>query len=285
MALPQHLVYAVGGTIYIDVPSLPSNAQVRIFSGDGTEQRNTINATISTINTTLSSAASKGALSISVAANTGINVGSKFYIQDDREEILVRKIAGTTISLRRPLCYDHISGAKCEGGRIYYTVPSNVANCLWWDGYAQWNIDGSVQQYTSVECTTYPLKRLASSVDMSDIEPKMYYIIDTEADVERLLDLGHEEVLKRIGQMAPDQRVRVMPSSEEWRHASALAAWWFFYAGKPGADAKDLAERYNERLEAEIKRIIPLTPRDADQDGTIEEDEKFSTRSRKLIRS
>ena len=285
MSLPQHVTCGVGGTIHVDVKDLPLNARVSILDFDGTALVSSGTANVSQVNTTLSGAGTKGDTAINVSSNTGFAVGVTCWLQDDPEEILVRKISGGTISLRRPLMYDHANAATVEGSRISYTVNAAVANTPWWDGRAEWNIDGTIQHYTAVECTKYPLVRLATAQDLFDIEPKIYHLLDDEADIERLLDLGMEQVLKRVALSAPDLRARVYTGSMEFRHATALAALSLYYMRQPGEMAKDMWTRYREELEKEIQAICQVVPRDANQDGTMTADERPSVRTVVLRRA
>lgn len=286
MSLPQQLVYGAGGTVSIDVPRLPQNAQVTVLQSDGTVVIGPVAATLSAINTLLNTTCYAGDLAINVANTTGIAANSTFWLQDDPEEVLARKVGtGGTVTLRRPLLYDHVVNAVVEGTRLSYEVPAANASTLFWDGRAEWNIDGAgVTDYTAVECGKYPLRRLATAQDMADIEPQLYNLIDSEASLERLLDLAFERVLSRVATMAPDMRTRVFTGSSEFRHCTALMAWTLFYMRQRGPEAQGLYERFGKELDGELARICQVVPRDADQDGTVEIDEKASVRTVRLRR-
>jgi hypothetical protein len=281
LALPQYLLYQKGGTIHIDVPSLPTAATVRIIDGGDTEQMGHLAVNVSTINTTLAANAYACNSQITVAANTGLSAGKTFWLQDDPEEALVRSVEGTTIKLRRPLFYDHVSGAAVEGARIALNVPDNYSNALWWDGRCEWNIDDTYY-YTAVDCVRYPLQRLASAQDLADDEPKIADMIDSGVDVERWLDSAHELVLGEIAKRAPDQRARVFTGSMEFRSVTAAAAMYLHYLRR--RDASDERETWLKEIERRLGAVVALVPRDADQDGAIEPDERMSTRSVLLVR-
>jgi hypothetical protein len=283
MSLGQSIQKGVGGTLSIDVQTRPSSVTVKIYTGRGDVVLNATAANISNIATTLNGAVSRGGYSLTVASNNGMLVGKTFHLQDDPEEVLIRKVSGTTIYVRRPFLYDHANSAVIESGRIEYAVNSNIASSFWWDGRAEWNIDGELF-YSACECTQYPMQRLATSQDLFDIEPKIYHMIDDEADIERLLDLGMDQVLSRLAAIAPDIRARVYPGTTEFRHATALAALYIWYMRQPGDVAKDLFERYRAELDAEVNRVCVTTPRDANQDGIISQNERISGRSGALRR-
>jgi hypothetical protein len=284
MALPQHLTYQEGGVISLDLATLPTAVTVAVLDGNGTAQMNHTSCNISTIDTTLAANTSKGATSFTVAANTGFSVGKTVHIQDDPEEALIRKIEGTTIYTRRPLMYAHVSGAAIEGARVDMNVPSSSANSLWWDGRASWNVDGETH-YTAVECTKYPIDRSTFTQKLYDVEPKAYDILPPESDIDRFLDRGLEYVLKQIAKISPDLRTRVYTGSMEFNEATALASWYLFYRYRKGEEARMLAENYKQDLDSEIASICAVTPRDADQDGYIESDERVSARTVRVRRS
>ncbi len=285
MPLPQHLRYQQGGNIAIDTTQLPTGASVKIVSSSGAALMTDQTATISTINVALASAPSAGDTAFSVDANTGLSVGQKCWIQDVPEEILVKKVAGTNITTWRPLLYDHINTARVEGGRVTFAVDSDshaVANTLFWDGHAEWNID-SQSYFTAIECTRYPMQRIATSNDLADIEPKIYDILDDEVSVNRLLDLGHDKVLMLLAKASPDTRVRVFVGSTGFKTATCFAALWYHYMSGRSEDSQEIADRYEKALASELEGIVQVIPRDTDQDKTVEADERISTRTVRLV--
>jgi len=284
MSLPQHLTYGVGGTVSIDLPSLPANGIVSVVDGDGTYQVTRQDATVSTVNTALRGTPSAGDKAINVASGTGVAVGMKLWIQDDPEESTVRSVSSNTVNLRRPLVYDHSNNATVQQARVSYAVNAAAAASLFWDGRAEWNIGGSTMYYTAVECTRYPLTRLATVNDIATLEPMIYQLMDSEDDVEDLLDLAFEHVLSRIASVSQDLRVRVFTASSVFKHVTALAFLQMLYMRQKGEDARDLWERYRAEVTAEIARLCVTTPRDADQDGVVEGDERISAGTVRLSR-
>jgi prepilin-type processing-associated H-X9-DG protein len=201
-ANPQSVQFQKGGTISIDTPSIPSSATVLIRDGNGTAKTTHVAAMVTTINTTITGALSAHATALNVASNTGLQVGSVAWLRDDPEEVVVARVATLAIALRRPVLYSHISGAQLQGSRVTFSVNAQVANALWWDGHAEWNLGGTLD-YTAVNCTRYPMTRRASSQDLFDLEPKLSDVLDGEQDVERLLDLAHDHVMGEIGKVSP----------------------------------------------------------------------------------
>jgi prepilin-type processing-associated H-X9-DG protein len=276
VSLPQHITQNVGGTVSIDLLTRPTTVTLDIYTGEGASIVSAASGTVSTISTTLSAAPSRGDVSITVGANTGIAAGSVFWIQDDPEAVLAYKVATTTISLRRPLLKDHASGATVQGTRCSYTVLAAAANVLFFDGRVKWTIDG-VTEWTALECTKYPLKRHCSIQDVIDRQPMLYEILTPGVDTERLLDLAHDEVLERIGVLG--RRIRVFPASSEFVSATAMAALMLHYQPQATDEGTRLYERYESLTQREVERVVEITPRDDNQDGVVQAAEKVSMRS------
>lgn len=283
MSHPQHIRYGLGGTITVELESRPSNALGKVVTADGTAL-GTITGTVSTVSTVLNVAASAGTRSLSVSSNTGMAVGGTFYLTDDPEEALIRKVDGCNVYLRRRLLYDHVNAANVNGNRVSFTVNSAVANTRFWDGHLEVNIDGGSEvKYVAVECSDYPVDTLCTTQQLFDVEPALYRLLDDEDDADRLRDSAAQHVLARLAAMSPVLRARVYPGGQEFAHAVALAAMMHLYGRQAGQDAADLFTRYRDRLESELQRVAQTTPRDDDQDGVVEASEKVSGRSGRLV--
>ena len=278
MPLPTCLQYGVGGTItYRAATTRATAARVRILSGSGTEILPSTAATVSTIDAELSAAVSRGDWSVSVNSNVGFSQGETFHITDDQEELLIKSVAGTTISLRRPAMKSHVSGADTEGTTITYAVNSSTAGTLFWDGHAEWNIDGSVFDKTAVCCTKYPMWAVyPTDQDLLDVVPLLQREAPDEVDMERLRRLGADRTMAFIASIAPDLRAETFAGSDSFKHASCLFAAMIYFMSQRGDENRELYERYKKEAEEEVNRMVLVSPRDADGDGTVEEDERIS---------
>jgi prepilin-type processing-associated H-X9-DG protein len=283
VTIPQQLLYQQASNIHLDLRSRPSAITVGIYNGDGAAIQDHVAANVSGINTTLRSTVTAGDRAINVAANTGMSSGMTCWIQDVPEELLIRSIAGTTVTLGRPTLRSHANVAAVEGSRAWYQCGANIANSLWWDGHAAWNVAGSMH-YTALDCGRYPLQRLASAQDMFDIEPALYEVLDAESDPERLLDAAHEHVLSAISRSAPDKRARLFVGSQEFRTATALAAMYIHFRRRHNPEAQALCDRYSKDLQSSLDALVGAVPRDTNQDGVIAADEGVSFRSVRLSR-
>ncbi|MBT9557899.1 MAG: hypothetical protein IV100_17820 [Myxococcales bacterium] len=136
------LALDVGGSIVFEPPEIgrPSAATVSIHSPAGT-QLTAPSVTIDPVNTTLSSAASAGATTLSVASASNIAARRRYLVIDsdgEREWVRVRSISGTTVTLFDPIENALSSGSTFQGCRL--TATAAAAACPVLDeGYeARW---------------------------------------------------------------------------------------------------------------------------------------------------
>lgn len=282
MSLPQHIIYEVGGTVSIDVEDRPTTAYVTIKNGDGSTIVDNVAASISTITTTLSSAVTVGSRTITVSNATGISDGKEFWLRNPSEKVRCKNINGTSVTLWRPVLSSHDNASNVQGTLITYAVSASNASTLFWDGRVSWVLDNSLYAYTAVECTRYPLVRIATEQDLYDEFPDLDQMLSESDDVDALLNIAHEEVMSRIGGRT---RVRTRPGSTEFKKATVFSFASALFRRRPGESADQLYKRYREELNNEITRIMETVPVDADQDGSIDQDDKRSSRTVQLFRA
>jgi len=281
MPLPTCLQFNVGGTIRYDAAlTRPTAARVRILNGSGAEVLPSTAATRSTIDAQLAAAVTAGDWTITSNTNVGFDAGETFYIQDDPEQFLVRSASGNTVNLRRPAMKSHINGATVEGTSITYAVNSTTAGTLWWDGHAEWNIDGSVFDKTGVCCTKYPMWSVyPPDQELLDVIPLLARGKPDEVDLPRLRRLGTDRAMSHIASLAPDLRAETFAGSDSFRHASCLFAGQIYFMSQRGEENRELYDRYKREAEEEINRMVLVSPRDANLDGSVDEDERISPTS------
>lgn len=281
MGFVQHITKGVGGEVHIDLLERPSAVTITAEQDNGTDIVTDQTATVHPVNTTLNGAVSKDATQITVASGASISQGQKLWIQDDPEDILVRRVDGTTIYLKRPLLKDHVDGATVEGARVTYDIAAADADVLFFDGRCEWTIDSREKKYTTLECTLYPLDRMASAQDIFDVNPKLADAMDNEEEIARGLDVAHDYIL---GCIAAKDRVRVFTGSETFVRATAFAWWMLHYLPLRGEANREMYERYKGEMDAELKKVTTYTPRDANQNGIISESDKMSFSSVRVAR-
>jgi len=284
MSAPQHILYGVATTVAIDVHDRPSAATVSCYAGDGAAIFEDKTASISTISTTLNGAVSAGGLTLIVNSATGIAAGLEMWVRSPDEKVLVKSVASTTATLRRPLLNAHATAAVVEGTRLTYSVSSTYASTRFWDGRLVWTLDSTREIVQACCCSSYPFDTdLATEQDLYDWDP----LIDQKLpniDTQRLLVNGGRDVLKRLEALTAG-RAFTFIGSPQFTDAVALAALRRFWQPRPGEEAARLYDRYNAALNDEMERLVAgVVCRDANQDGVVEDQEQRAYRSIRLVR-
>jgi hypothetical protein len=290
VSLPQHILFDVGGTIFYDaIERLPSAATVTCKTSTGATIFDAQTATVSTINTTLNPGAKAGDTTINVVANTGMLVNSEMWLRDPDESVRIKEIDGTSIRLYRPLFHKHNAGSAVEGTRVTYAVTAAQAAVAFFDGWLEWilTVGGSpVHRTDTVVCTKYPLSRVATAQDLYEEEPMIRTLLASGEDVERLLDLAFEDVIKKVA-MSVSGLVFTYAGNEQFRQATIYAAMMRRYRRQPGvADSisENMIERYSRSLTNELQSVLTYLPRDEDSDEIFEDHEKKSISSARIYR-
>jgi len=227
-------------------------------------------ATISAINTTLSAVAAAGALTVVVTDASDVSNGSRLWLQDVPEEILVQSVSGTTLTLRRPLLNPHVSGATAEGTRVSYVVSAADANMLFWRGRIVWVLD-SVTSFSPVEVTKYPLRNTVTVQDIQDVDTNIARRLDKTEDPERAISAATEIVFEMIGAI---DAVKVFTMSTD--SLKFVVAYQFMvnhYLPLKGDSETEMLARFEKQRDQALERILPSLPRDRNQDGTVAEND------------
>lgn len=276
MAISQHIVRDLGGTIDILLNARPAAAPaatVTVRGPGGTIYVNAQSATVDSVETTLSSSAARGARSVAVTSATGIIAGREYLVGDGtsnpREHVRVRSISGTTITLVRPLLYAQASGDSFDGVYLSYAVTAAQATSLFLGGRVTWIwTEGTTTRNTlrSLDCTLYPHERLATAQDLGRVMPKIFYRIPLEIDVEEALDLGYQDTLERL---EGPVRIRTKTDSHSFIEATAYGAARRI-AESMGSEQAEVRDYYAKRWAEKCDAAAQLGPFDNDQDGFVE---------------
>jgi len=280
--MTQHLMFEQGGTLELFLIDRPTGTPtVRLIGGDGAEVMAATNVTVSSIDTTVNGAISKGDSTVTLTNASDITAGDRFWLRTPDEEVRCKTKSGNTVTLWSPLLYAHADTVTAEGTRLSYAADSDDANVLFWDGRAEWVIDTTTYRHTHCIITKYPFYRAATVTDLVDEEPHIEQLLSDETDAERLLDRGLDDVIKQI---ASRQRAWVYAGANVFAQATVFAALVRCYRSQSGETGEEMYTRYKEAMTEELDRITSIVPSDLDQDGEIEADEKRSFRSIPLYR-
>lgn len=281
MPLPEHICYQLGGVVTLEPPYRPINALVTVYCGDGSAIVNNATGTVAAFNTTISAAVNARTKTLSVANAGGLSEGDRFQVSSPVEWCKAKTISGNTITLWHPLREAHANNVAACSTKVRATVNAAAASTLWWDGRVRWEIDSNAVFWSGVECSKYPLKRVANEQTVLSLHPQFAAVLEAEADPDSALDAAHDHVLLALGCAG---RARVYPGSTEFVNATALALARNHYRHQASDQAKTLFERYSAELDREIERLMSSLVPDSDQDGAVAEDEKRSFNSFRLVR-
>lgn len=132
------LLAVASQSLTYDPPELyrPSGTPtVTVYRGYADDSASGVSATtgaasVDSVDTTLSAAASIGDTEVSVTSATGIARDRRYLVTDASgaiEQLEVRGVSGTTVYLRTPLANDYASGATLQGQRITIAIDDTWA--------------------------------------------------------------------------------------------------------------------------------------------------------------
>lgn len=270
----QHITYGVGGQIYLDAAEQLTTPTVSVYDGQGNTLVSDQSATLSTVDTTVSSAVSARSTSISVTSATGITAGGVYNL-GGREDILVASISGTTVTLARPTFYAHANGAELVGFRVTYTVSAAAADRTFWFGFAAWKSNSNLYAHTSLCCTKQPLFLSTTIQDLIDADSAILSKLDSNADVVRMLQRGFEDVIRAIDVKEEARLFRA--SGVAFNKPIIYAVLRNHYMSRVSPTEIQLYDRYLDAFDKALSEVVSSLPRDTDEDGeTNEEGEQLS---------
>ncbi len=271
--VPQHMLVNTDSLISFRAGSRPSAATVTVKTGDGATIVEDKTAIIDSVDTTLSSNASKNATSIEVTSATGIANGSEYFLTGrNAETVEVEYVDGTTVYLRYPLIYNHSSGDAFKGHTVSYTVLAADNTTTFFNGRAEWTLDG-VLNFRGVECTEYNPKNLVTINDIRSRYPDFNSLINQSANVNALIDNAYQDVVQKIAKLG-SYSVYV-DSGMALRKLVMDQFMVNIYKYQAMEDSNALYERFSKELQCSLDEYTAIVSRDADQDGDIEPRERL----------
>jgi len=276
VALVQHITYGLASTVSLEPSTRPSNALISVYDNEGSALVDNATATVHSASTVLTAAATKRASNITVDNATSITEGLRLRIASPTEWARVKTVSGNSVALWSPLREAHANNATVEATKCSYTIGANNITSTFFDGRCRWELSSNAIAYSGVECTLYPLARVATELDLAEINPQFAQLLAGEEDPDAALDAAHEYVLEQLGKRG---RARTYPASAEFSRCVALAFARNHYLGQSTETAAREFEKYSKECGEAIATIMAnLTP-DENQSGTIEADEMKSANS------
>ena len=166
------------------------------------------------------------------------------------------------------------------------SVSAAEAAAEFFGGWLNWKLTvggAELHRNDTAICTKYPITRSATVQDLLEEEPLIRDLKASTEDLERLLDLAHEDIVKKLATPVSGL-VFTYVGPEQFRTATVLQALHRRYRRQPGEMAKEMSERYSMLVGQEIQGMLTMQPRDEDGDEIFRESEKKSWRSARIYR-
>jgi len=273
VARPQAIVKDRGGWIRQYMPTaIGTTPLVAVTAGSG----NVVVAartpdTVDTVATTISAAAAMGARTLTVASATGITAGRRYRLGpatgEYAEDVKVRAIAGTTLTLSRPTGNPYPSGTPLVGTYAAVNVTAAEASALWFDGVASWTWASMATTpiETACECVRSAIVRTATKERVAAFYPQIYQVLAAEADWEEVLEAAFDTVLLRLGETYRVNTTRGGSSACEKPTILQLLVMAFNASGA----AEEWVARWERQYEDAIREVKDNFAADRAQDGKI----------------
>jgi len=263
----QAVVKGKGGTVWTEfLGRRPASCTVDIFKGAGAQVVTTGACTVDTVNTTSTAATAAQDEAVALTSVAGITTGRRYLFGG--EEVGIKSISGSTVTLWAPLAIVHAIGSTFQGLRVTYDVSALQAATVWSDGYATFTPDSGLPQTEVVHCTkhTFP-DAMISAYDVRGIIPRMSGSVDADLDLEKayrdardnfLLDLGGKTMVNAIIGVA------------QFRQLVAMR-FWLDRRPEFGENWAPEFDNVEKRYMAGLDRAQSVSPIDADGDGVTTE--------------
>lgn len=228
-----------------------------------------------TVATTLSASASAGATSVSVTSASGIIVGRRYLIAGGEdaggEEVTVKAISGTTITLVRALRLAAASGASFECARVTLAITAITPADRNYRVEVSWAVSSVTQPVfvADFDVVRYFPRSGLTAEQIRDFDPLFNKRLPAGTWIPGLLDKAWDMILARVAQKVPPGG---LAGSNDLTipHAYLVRALLLETAGpEQAAEYERLMARYTSELDV----MLAASAIDNDQDGAIEKHE------------
>lgn len=251
----------------------PTSVAVSVFTGKGTAKVTAGAATLEAVNTTLSGAVAKGALTLPLTSAAAVVVGRRYLLgttngTEAPEAVTVRRVVGANVTIWAPLMLDHSIGAAFAGTRASYAMNGTEANELWWDGYADWTATGGTGETLTevVDCALRPIPpNLIDETHVRSIWAQAHAVLPASLDMPLALLEARDEFLRRLG---GDNRAHVCMGLDHLRRPCAKV-FWLNRRFELGDNYERVMDKMAEELQQDLLDIQYQIPRDNNQDGAL----------------
>ena len=246
--------------------------------------------TIDNATSSVNAAANVGALTLNIGSATNFRVGHRYVVgnsdPDDytAEKVTVKSKSNNTITLLRPMLFDHASGDPIGGSQIDITVTGSYNNVIG-DGYrihVDYHVSGSAQPtiVESYDVVRYePISRLNEET-MRDLDPTLTKKLPSGIAFEELRTRTWAMIVQRI---KAQYSAGSLVSSGDLTTAHSYMVRMVI-AEAAGPDYLEYRTLMAQRFEEEFKVALAAATMDHEQDGATDGPlDKFRTQI-KLVR-
>lgn len=229
--------------------------------------------TLDNASSSVNAAANIGATSLNIGSTTNFKVGHRYVIGNSDPEdytaefITIKSKTTNTITLLRPLFFDHASGDQIAGSRVDITVSSSLLGTIG-AGYrvhVDFSTSGSVQptQVHSFDVVRFMPTSHVHMETLRDLDPTLTKKMTNGVSFEDFRLQTWEMICSRI---RANYNVGSLVGSAvlTTAHAYLMRA---VIAETAGPDYEDYRNLMWRRFEEEFKAVMAGCTFDADQDG------------------
>ena len=268
------LTFNQTGQFHIHLPRRPDSGSVTASLYDPSGALlGTASVTIDNATSSVNAAATVGATSLNIGSTTNFRVGHRYLVgNSDPEEysaefVTIKSKTTNTVTLLRPLMFDHSSGDPFAGTQVDMTVSSSLLGTIG-QGYRvaiDYRVSGSAQptQHHAFDVVRYyPVTNLNIET-LRDLDPTLTKKVPSGTSFEDLRTQTWEMICNRIrANYSPGSLVGACILTQA--HAYLIRSIMAEIAGPDYIEYRNLMA---QRFEEEFKVAMSAATFDADQDG------------------
>ncbi len=240
---------------------VPASVKVTVAKPDGTAAVADEDAVVDPVATVSSAAAAQGDKELGLADVTGV-VPRRRYLFGD-EEVRVKAVTGSTVSLWQPLARDHAVNTAFLGMLVYYDLNSTQAADAWWNGTAVFTPIAGDPQVEVVDSTLSKIPIwLISELDLGRLWSAWQSGVDEDTDLAQTLLDARDAMLLDFRQQRPNQILGV----DHFRLLATMK-WFLMRAFEFGPGYRQEIEDLRGDYLRMMAGVESKTPEQAD-DGT-----------------
>jgi hypothetical protein len=270
----KFLRYNQAGGFHIHLPQRPDSGTVTasLYLPNGASN-GTGSVTIDNASSTVSNAATYGATTLNIGSTTNFKIGHKYIVGNadpenyTAEVVHVKSKTTNTITLLRPLLFDHSSGDSIGGSQIDIRLTSAQTSVLGKGHRVEisYSVSGSAQPVLTEDFSVtryYPISLLTTET-IRDFDPTLSKKLPTGVSFEDLKNQTWSMILNRIGaNYSAGSLVGTFDLTVA--HQYLVRA---IIAEGAGPDQQETARLYRERFQEEFNTVMAASTFDQNQDG------------------